>query len=100
MGPARHLGAMRGKPAWLKVATAVLALVLVGGLAFAAFWVVRFQMNISKAPLGAGSNRTEEPVNDSTDRMQILILGSDTRDGKNSEYGTLRIPPDMASRTS
>ncbi|MDR6505819.1 LCP family protein required for cell wall assembly [Arthrobacter oryzae] len=88
MGPARHLGAMRGKPAWLKVASAVLALILVGGLAFAAFWVVRFQMNISKAPLGAGSNRTEEPVNDSTDRMQILILGSDTRDGKNSEYGT------------
>lgn len=88
MGPARHLGAMSGKPAWLKVATAVLALVVVGVLAFAAFWVVRLQMNISKAPLGAGSNRTEEPVNDSKDRMQILILGSDTRDGKNSDYGT------------
>lgn len=88
MGPARHLGAMSGKPAWLKVATAVLALVVVGVLAFGAFWVVRLQMNISKAPLGAGSNRTEEPVNDSKDRMQILILGSDTRDGKNSDYGT------------
>ncbi|WLQ06192.1 LCP family protein [Arthrobacter oryzae] len=88
MGPARHLGALRGKPAWFKVASAVVALLLVGGLAFAAFWVIRLQMNISKAPLGAGSSRTEDPVNDSKDRMQILILGSDTRDGKNSEYGT------------
>jgi LCP family protein required for cell wall assembly len=88
MGPARHLGAMGGKPAWFKVATAVVALVLVGALAFAAFWVIRLQMNISKAPLGAGSSRTEDPVNDSKDRMQILILGSDTRDGKNSDYGT------------
>ncbi|MFF1383262.1 LCP family protein [Arthrobacter sp. NPDC058288] len=88
MGPARHLGAMRGKPVWFKVTTAVVALVLVGALAFAAFWVIRLQMNISKAPLGAGSSRTEDPVNDSKDRMQILILGSDTRDGKNSDYGS------------
>lgn len=79
---------MRGKPAWLKVTTVVVSLFLVGGLAFAAFWVIRLQMNISKSPLGAGSSRTEDPVNDSKDRMQILILGSDTRDGKNSDYGT------------
>lgn len=88
MGPARHLGALRGRPAWFKVASAMVAILLVGGLAFAAFWVIRLQMNINKAPLGAGSSRTEDPVNDSKDRMQILILGSDTRDGKNSEYGT------------
>jgi LCP family protein required for cell wall assembly len=79
---------MRGKPGWLKLTTAVVAVLLVGGLAFAAFWVIRLQMNLSKAPLGAGSSRTEEPVNDSKDRRQILILGSDTRDGKNSGYGT------------
>lgn len=88
MGPARHLGALRGRPAWFKVVSAMVAILLVGGLAFAAFWVIRLQMNINKAPLGAGSSRTEDPVNDSKDRMQILILGSDTRDGKNSEYGT------------
>jgi LCP family protein required for cell wall assembly len=87
MGPARHLGALRGKPAWFKVVSSIVALLLVGGLAFAAFWVIRLQLNISKAPLGAGSSRTEDAVNDSKDRMQILILGSDTRDGKNSEYG-------------
>ena len=46
------------------------------------------QGNISKAALGAGSDKTEAAVNDSNDRMQILILGSDSRDGKNSQYGT------------
>jgi anionic cell wall polymer biosynthesis LytR-Cps2A-Psr (LCP) family protein len=75
-------------PQWLKVTTAVVSILVVGGLAFAGFWYFRLQSNISKAPLSAGSGSTEGAVNDSTDRMQILILGSDTRDGKNSEYGT------------
>jgi LCP family protein required for cell wall assembly len=60
---------------------------VVGGLAFAGYWYFRLQSNISKAPLTAGDS-TAKPVSDSNDRMQILILGSDTRDGKNSEYGT------------
>lgn len=73
-------------PAWLKVTTAVVSILVVGGLAFAGFWYFRLQSNISKAPLNAGTG-SSEGVNDSTDRLQILILGSDTRDGKNSEYG-------------
>ncbi|MGX9900809.1 LCP family protein [Arthrobacter sp. SA17] len=88
LGAARHLGATRHMPAWLKVTTGIVSVFLVAGLAFAAFWVIRLQGNIEKAPLGAGNQKTEEPVNDATDRMQILILGSDTRDGKNAEYGT------------
>ncbi|MEV7637306.1 LCP family protein [Pseudarthrobacter enclensis] len=88
LGAARHLGPIRGMPGWLKVVTAVVAVVLVGGLAFAGFWFVRLQNNISKAPLNAGGTGTEGPINDATGRMQILILGSDTRDGKNAEYGT------------
>lgn len=88
LGAARHLGAVRGKPGWFKVTAAVVSILLVGALAFAAFWVIRLQLNISKAPLGAGSSKTEDAVNDSKDRMQILILGSDTRDGKNSQYGS------------
>jgi LCP family protein required for cell wall assembly len=75
-------------PQWLKVTTAVVSILVVGGLAFAGFWYFRLQSNISTAPLTAGNGATEKAVNDSTDRMQILILGSDTRDGKNSEYGT------------
>ncbi|MET4094214.1 LCP family protein [Arthrobacter sp. UYCu712] len=87
VGPARHLGAPRKLPAWLKIGTAVVSVLLVCVLAFGAYWVVRLQGNISKASLGAGSNKTEA-VNESNDRMQILILGSDTRDGKNAQYGT------------
>lgn len=74
-------------PAWLKVTTAVVSVLVLGGLAFGGFWFFRLQSNISKAPLTAG-NGSASAVNDSSDRMQILILGSDTRDGKNSEYGT------------
>jgi LCP family protein required for cell wall assembly len=74
-------------PAWLKVTTAVVAVVLVGGLAFAGYWYFRLQSNISTAALGAGSSRTDT-TDDATGRLQILILGSDTRDGKNSNYGT------------
>ncbi|MDQ0820953.1 LCP family protein required for cell wall assembly [Arthrobacter sp. V4I6] len=88
VGPARHLGIPRRLPAWLKIGTAVVSVLLVGVLAFGAYWVVRLQGNISKASLGAGSSTTERAVNESHDRMQILILGSDTRDGKNSQYGT------------
>ena len=87
VGAARHLGPERGMPVWLKVATALVTVVVVGGLAFAGYWYFRLQSNISKAPLTAGDG-TAQPVSDSNDRMQILILGSDTRDGKNSEYGT------------
>ena len=65
-----------------------MAVLLVGVIAFGAYWAIRLQGNLTKAPLSAGSIKTEGAVNDSTDRMQILILGSDTRDGKNSQYGT------------
>ncbi|OAE03580.1 transcriptional regulator [Arthrobacter sp. OY3WO11] len=86
-GAARHLGALRGMPTWLKIVTGVLSLAMVAGLAFAGFWFLRLQSNLSKAPLNAGGGNNEQ-VSDATGRMQILILGSDTRDGKNAEYGT------------
>jgi LCP family protein required for cell wall assembly len=88
VGAARHLGAQqKTKAGWLKVTTAIVSVLLVAGLAFAAYWVIRLQTNISKAPLGAGNGRTEGAAG-ATGRMQILILGSDTRDGKNAQYGT------------
>ncbi|MGP4032031.1 LCP family protein [Pseudarthrobacter sp. 1C304] len=88
VGPARHLGLTRGMPGWLKIGTAAVAILLVGVLAFGAYWVFRLQGNISKAALSAGSDKTEGALDNSRDRMQILILGSDTRDGKNAKYGT------------
>jgi LCP family protein required for cell wall assembly len=74
-------------PLWLKITTGVLSVALVGALAFAGFWFLRLQNNITKAPLNAGGGNSE-PVSGATGRMQILILGSDTRDGKNAEYGS------------
>lgn len=88
VGAARHLGAGRRTPTWLKVTTGVIAVLLVGVIAFGAYWAIRLQGNLTKAPLSAGSIKSEDGVNESTDRMQILILGSDTRDGKNSAYGS------------
>lgn len=87
VGAARHLGRDRAMPLWLKIVTGVLSLAMIGALAFAGFWFIRLQSNISKAPLNAGGGNSE-PVSESTGRMQILILGSDTREGKNAEYGS------------
>ncbi|MBO1268402.1 LCP family protein [Arthrobacter sp. PO-11] len=78
----------KGLPLGLKVVTGVVAVVVVAGVAFASFWYIRLQMNITKEPLTAGQN-TQSAVNDSTDRLQILVLGSDTRDGKNAQYGNV-----------
>jgi LCP family protein required for cell wall assembly len=75
-------------PVWLKIVTGIVSLAMIGALAFAGFWFIKLQSNISKAPLNAGGGSNEAPVSDATGRMQILILGSDTRDGQNGEYGT------------
>ncbi|UKA51923.1 LCP family protein [Arthrobacter sp. FW305-123] len=89
-GTPRHMKAPKGLPLWLKIVTGVVSLALVAGVAFAAFWFIRLQTNITKAPLTAGETRNAgDPLaDDKTDRLQILILGSDTRDGKNAEYGS------------
>ena len=57
-------GRSAGQARWLKIVTGVMSVLLVGGVAFAAFWVIRLQPNISKAPLGAGSRRKQDAVND------------------------------------
>ena len=79
---------IRRQPLWLKISAAAVSVLLLAGVAFAAYWFIRLQMNITKAPLNAGAQKTEGDTNDAKDRLQILILGSDTRDGKNSKYGT------------
>lgn len=87
VGAARHLGSPHRTPGWLKATTVVISVLLVGVIAFGAYWFIRLQGNISKQALGAGNSRTDGAVDDARDRMQILILGSDTRDGKNAQYG-------------
>ncbi len=86
-GTPRHMR-FRKHPLWLKISAGAVSVLLLAGVAFAAYWFIRLQMNITKAPLNAGAQKTEGDTNDAKDRLQILILGSDTRDGKNSKYGS------------
>lgn len=79
---------VRSVPRWLKAVTAVVSVLLLGAVAFGGYWAWRLQSNITTSELTAGGERTEGAVNDSTDRLQILVLGSDTRSGSNSQYGT------------
>ncbi len=78
----------RTSPRWFKIVTAVVAVLFVGVVAFGGYWAWRLQSNISTSDLSAGGQRSEGAVNDSSDRLQILVLGSDTRSGNNSQYGT------------
>ncbi|MEE2523329.1 LCP family protein [Pseudarthrobacter sp. J75] len=87
VGAARHLGTGRRMAGWLKAVTWIASLALLSAVIFAGYWFIRLQSNLSTAPLNAGSTPTGT-INQATDRMQILILGSDTRDGANAEYGT------------
>lgn len=87
VGAARHLGKDRRMPTWLKAVTWVASLAVLSAVVFAGYWFIRLQANLKTAPLNAGSSPTDT-IDQATGRMQILILGSDTRDGDNAEYGT------------
>lgn len=86
--PLRHAGPERKRHLGLKITGVVVALLLVATVAFAGYWFVRLGSNLRQAPLSAGGNSTAETANDATDRLQILIMGTDTRDGANGEYGS------------
>jgi LCP family protein required for cell wall assembly len=62
--------------------TAVTAVVV-----FVGYWTVRLVTNVDSFDLSAGGDRSEGTTNDRTDRLQILVLGSDTRSGSNGGYG-------------
>lgn len=84
----RRRFSFRNSPGWFKTVAAVVAVLFVGVVASGGYWAWRLQSNISTSDLSAGGQRSEGAVNDSTDRLQILVLGSDTRSGNNSQYGT------------
>ncbi|MFK0072243.1 LCP family protein [Arthrobacter woluwensis] len=84
---ARHLTRPSGAPLWVKITAWVASAALIAVLGFAGYWYFRLQGNLNTAPLTA-SGRDKGTLNDATDRLQILIMGTDTRDGKNKAYGT------------
>lgn len=64
--------------------------VLILGAGTAGLLFYKLQSNVTTSPLNAGvnkSNTANSPIKD-TGTLQILILGTDTREGKNSDYGT------------
>lgn len=85
----RHFGPAHKAPLWLKItAIAVSAVfVLVAGTAGALY--LKLQGNVTTAPLNAAVSPSKNAEKaESSGSMQVLILGTDTRDGKNSQYGT------------
>ncbi|NVM96813.1 LCP family protein [Arthrobacter wenxiniae] len=86
----RHFTPRHKAPLWLKIAAVAVSGVLVLVLGTAGVLIMKLQENVTTAPLNAGvlaDGRTKAPVEDSGS-LQVLILGTDTRAGKNSEYGT------------
>ncbi len=86
----RHYKPHRRAPLWLRITALAVCSVLVIGLGTAGLLFYKLQSNVTTAPLdgrvpnASGSGKSVED----TGSLQILILGTDTRAGKNSEYGT------------
>ncbi|WP_104179761.1 LCP family protein [Arthrobacter sp. B0490] len=85
-GPGRHLGRGGGHRA-LRLTAIIMASVLVAAIAFVAVQVFRLQSNVLTMPLNLAEDQESAlPVDSSTDPLQILILGSDTRTGNSGEF--------------
>ncbi|MBJ2119834.1 LCP family protein [Arthrobacter sp. MSA 4-2] len=84
--PGRHLRRSKGRRA-LQAAAFALSAMLLAAAAFAAVQVFRLQSNVETQPLNLGADQEDKlPVDLSTDPVQILILGSDTRTGNSGEF--------------
>ncbi len=75
------------RPRWLRLVTIAAVAAVAAVVVFGAYWSVRLVTNVDSFDLNAGGGRSEGVANDRTDRLQILVLGSDTRSGPNSDYG-------------
>lgn len=86
----RHYKPRRHAPLWLKIVAVTLCGALVAGVGTAGFLLWKLQSNVTTAPLsGSTTPKPSADVKEETGSMQVLILGTDTRAGKNSSYGTL-----------
>ncbi|ALV44902.1 cell envelope-related function transcriptional attenuator common domain-containing protein [Arthrobacter alpinus] len=86
----RHFRPRAKAPLWLRITTIAVTAVLVLGVGAAGALVFKLQNNVTTAPLNAGVKNGDsgQPENADTGALQILILGTDTRDGANSQYGS------------
>ena len=86
----RHFKPAKRIPLWLRITALTLSAVLVLGVGTAGVLLYKLQSNVTTAPLnaGVGNKSSDKAPVEATGSLQILILGTDTRDGANSEYGT------------
>src|SRR4051812_20680360 len=82
-------------PLWLKLLASALAVGLVAGAGFVAVKIVALRSSITSAPLNLGTDHVALPVDQSTDPLQILLLGTDSRKDTGGKYGG--DPPPTAS---
>ena len=73
---------------WLKIVAGVLALALAAGVGVVVFKIVGLRDSITTTPLNLGTEGPGLPVDLSRDPVQILVLGTDTRDGTDGKYGS------------
>ncbi|MGW6173054.1 LCP family protein [Arthrobacter sp. NPDC055138] len=73
---------------WLKIVSGVLALALAAGVGVVVFKIVGLRDSITTSPLNLSTDGPGLPVDLSRDPVQILILGTDTRDGTDGKYGS------------
>ncbi|MBF4995231.1 LCP family protein [Arthrobacter gandavensis] len=98
----RHLGngkARGGHPVLAAVAV-LLSLTLVSGLVFAGVQLLRLQSNFDTKPLNIGQDQAQFPADTNTDSMQILVLGTDNRDGQDSNNSDVMMLVNMAADRS
>lgn len=76
------------RPPWFRLVAVVATAAVTAVVVFAGYWTVRLVTNVDSFDLSAGGDRSEGTANDRTDRLQILVLGSDTRSGPNGGYGS------------
>lgn len=98
----RHLGSgpARGGHPVLATLAVLLSLTLVSGLVFAGVQLMRLQSNFDTKPLNIGQGQDEFPADTNKDSMQILVLGTDNRDGQDSNNSDVMMLVNMAADRS
>jgi LCP family protein required for cell wall assembly len=97
----RHLGSGGAAHPVLRLMAVLLSLTLVSGLVFVGVQVIRLQNNLDTKPLNLGSGQdSAPPVDTNTDPLQILILGTDNREGQESNNSDVMMLANMSADRS
>ena len=97
----RHLGRGGAGHPVLRAVALLLSLTLVSGLVFVGVQLIRLQSNFDTQPLNLGAGQESAiPVDTNTDALQILVLGTDSREGQDSNNSDVMMLVNMAADRS